>query len=1034
MICPTCLSGTFITVAAFLVVLSPAASEPRQQEILAIDSDGTIERHVAIGEEHLYRVTLAARECAEVIVEQRGIDVVVRARREGGTDNVDFQEDVRPNGQERVDVVAEEGGAYILAIATSHGIYSGTYTIRVAARRAATDSDRAMYEARRLRTTALGLAKAARFDAARQLLERATTISEAARGPEDVFTGMLLHDLVGGALETRDFASAERLQRRALAIFDKSWGEGHPYAAMSRLRLAVLLLQAGQGVQAEALVESATQVIEKTLGAEHAWFATCLRAQASSRYNARDFDAAEAIYRRAMAILERVGDSESPAYTAILNNLGLIYADRRDLARAEEHYRRALAVAELLEGPEGYHLSLYLQNLSSLARERKAFATALEYATRALSIRQSFVGAEHVDIAPLLNNLAIVYRAIGDVPRATEMFLRSLRIWEQAVGPYHRSTLTAVGNLAQLYWDTGEVSRAIPLQRRADAIVEKQLELNLAVGSERQKLAFVRSISERTDRTISLHLRAAPGDADAGALAALVVLQRKGRVLDAMTDAFSAVRRSVDDGGGRALLNLLNSTTARLARLALNEADDGFAGQRQRAIGELEAEKERLEVELGAYSSELRAQIQPVTLESVQAALPEDAALLEFAIFHPFDPKIEINADAYGPPHYAAYVVRKNAAPRGVDLGPAAAIDQAVALLRQAVRDRTRTDVNAHGRALYDLLLRPLRTAYGDASRLLVSPDGALNLVPFEALVEEQGRYLIERFSISYLSSGRDLLRLHVPRVHRSPAVIVADPDYGEPALAAAGPAGRKQPSTRAPYRSVTTAVERAALYFAPLANTAAEAHAIKHLFPDAVLLTGRRATKAAFARLDAPRMLHIASHGYFLGDGAREGAPAPAAAAGARASDLGAPIENPLLRSGIALAGANLGHGLRGDGILTALEASGLNLWGTKLVTLSACDTGVGEVRNGEGVYGLRRAFLLAGPETLVMSLWPVSDYIARQTMVTYYAGLRAGLGRGEALRQAKLAMLRRKVRQHPFYWASFIQSGEWASLDGKR
>ena len=140
------------------------------------------------------------------------------------------------------------------------------------------------------------------------------------------------------------------------------------------------------------------------------------------------------------------------------------------------------------------------------------------------------------------------------------------------------------------------------------------------------------------------------------------------------------------------------------------------------------------------------------------------------------------------------------------------------------------------------------------------------------------------------------------------------------------------------------------------------------------------------------------------------------------------------MLRSGIALAGANLGHDVGGDGILTGLEASGLNLWGTQLVTLSACDTGVGEVRNGEGVYGLRRAFLLAGTETLVMSLCSVSDYIARETMVTYYTGLRAGLGRGEALRQAKLAMLKRKVRQHPFYWASFIQSGEWASLEGKR
>jgi CHAT domain-containing protein len=259
----------------------------------------------------------------------------------------------------------------------------------------------------------------------------------------------------------------------------------------------------------------------------------------------------------------------------------------------------------------------------------------------------------------------------------------------------------------------------------------------------------------------------------------------------------------------------------------------------------------------------------------------------------------------------------------------------------------------------------------------------------------------------------------------------MADPLYGHAGPTTAGAVRRAQSLRPAPRRNVAPAADDAALYFAPLANTAEEARAIRRLFPDAVLLTGPRATKAALARLDAPLMLHIASHGFFLQNGVGSNR---AEAAGAPAGEASPTIENPLLRSGIALAGANFGHNGRGDGILTGLEASGLNLWGTKLVTLSACDTGIGEVRNGEGVYGLRRAFLLSGTETLVMSLWAVSDYIARETMAAYYAGLRAGLGRGEALRQAKLAMLKRKVRQHPFYWASFIQSGEWASLDGRR
>jgi CHAT domain-containing protein len=150
------------------------------------------------------------------------------------------------------------------------------------------------------------------------------------------------------------------------------------------------------------------------------------------------------------------------------------------------------------------------------------------------------------------------------------------------------------------------------------------------------------------------------------------------------------------------------------------------------------------------------------------------------------------------------------------------------------------------------------------------------------------------------------------------------------------------------------------------------------------------------------------------------------------------AQVENPLLRSGLALAGANQGRsGPNGedDGVLTATEAAGLDLWGTKLVVLSACDTGVGEVKQGDGVYGLRRALVLAGAESQMMSLWPVSDRSTRDLMIGYYQGLQQGQGRSEALRQVQLQMLRDRARRHhPYYWASFIQSGEWANLEGRR
>jgi CHAT domain-containing protein len=269
---------------------------------------------------------------------------------------------------------------------------------------------------------------------------------------------------------------------------------------------------------------------------------------------------------------------------------------------------------------------------------------------------------------------------------------------------------------------------------------------------------------------------------------------------------------------------------------------------------------------------------------------------------------------------------------------------------------------------------------------------------------------------------------MEVPRESHSGPVVVADPFFGEPDAPATASDKPQRPAGIAQRRSVTSGTGFSGLYFAPLAGTAQEARAIHSLFPEATLLTRREATKAALARLDAPRILHIASHGFFV-QNAKDDAAVPDTGV-RRGTSTSATIANPLLRAGLALAGANVD---KSGSVLTALEASNLNLWGTKLVTLSACDTGVGEVRNGEGVYGLRRSFFLAGAETLVMSLWPVRDYVTREMMTAYYRGLKDGLGRGEALRRAQLAMLARQNRRHPFYWASFIQAGDWRPLDGR-
>jgi tetratricopeptide (TPR) repeat protein len=372
-----------------------------------------------------------------------------------------------------------------------------------------------------------------------------------------------------------------------------------------------------------------------------------------------------------------------------LSGLGGVYNMQRD-QRALDTIQRSLTLCERLREFDTNCMAPPLVNLGVAAKDRGDFAAAEAYYRRALAIRQPIVGADSPDLIPNLNNLANLYNSMGDHARALDAHFQALRIEEHGLSPYHRYALLTAGNLAVINTATGNLAAAIAFQQRADAIVEKQLALNMAVGSERQKLAFVRGVVDRTDRTISLHLREAPGSADAEALAALVVLQRKGRVLDAMTDIFAAARKRDTDPHDRELLERLNDTTARLAALASSAPEGTTPEARQASIVALDELKERLEAEIGSRDAEFRSQTQPVTLQAVQAAMPEDAALLEFVVFRPFDAREDRYEDAYQPPHYAAYVVRKNAAPRGFDLGPSRAIDQAIAGLRESLRDPAR--------------------------------------------------------------------------------------------------------------------------------------------------------------------------------------------------------------------------------------------------------------------------------------------------------------------------------------------------------
>ena len=1022
-----------LSVLSLSIYGNVTASRPTTQTDARLDLGISIVRDLSGGQEHEFQLALTEGQYASVTLIQRSIDVTVRLIGVQNETIASFNSEYRTQGEEKLEVVAESAGLYRLAVkATAVGAAPGQYEIRLAEIRAANNDDRLLQEARKLKLESSRLFRVGEYEGARQSAERALAIGEKVLGTDDPFVATILAELANYYGDKQEFSKEQSLAKRILSICEKAFGEDHPRTIEANRRLAFVYLSLNEPAKAEPLAEQVVEASQKALGPDHYLVAHSIFTLAKVT---RDAKKAEELLKRALQVSERTAGPDSYFTGVVLDEIAMFYLDSGRNNEAEPYVLRAKAlkekaVADGVLGPQQIGIVVNLNNLGRIARGRKDYASAEEYYKRAIEITDRKFGPDNARVGEILNNLANIYRAKGDYTRSLDAHLRVLRIAGSNKGPNHPMTLTSLGNIARTYAGQGNIPDAIKFQTQVDSVIERNIEMNLAIGSERRKLSYLNSVAERTDRTISLSLTEAADEPAAGALAALVLLQRKGRVQDALSQSFASLRQR-STPAGQALLERFNNTSAQLANLVLNGPQGISPEEHRKRVLEAESEKERLETEISIQSAEFRALSKPVTLPAVQAAIPTNVALIEFAVYRPFNPKAESNSEAYGERRYAAYVVRQSGDVLRKDLGDAKVVDAAVESLREALRDPLRRDVQERSRLVDSKVMQPVRSMVGEASRLLVSPDGELNLIPFEALIDEHGRFLIQRYSITYLTSGRDLLRMEVSRPEKSSAVVLANPRFGEPvsiqfARVADGQARFLKRD------SVVTAGSLADLYFAPLIDTAREARVIKSLFPDAITLTGDRATETSLKRVSAPRLIHIATHGFFLADDAASSTPESKSAT--RPGSAAVRVENPLLRSGLALAGANVRKSSDDDGILTALEASGLNLWGTKLVALSACGTGLGEVKNGEGVYGLRRAFVLAGVDSLVMSLWPVSDYVTRELMTDYYRGLKQGLGRSEALRQVKLQMLKRPGRHHPFYWASFIQSGEWANLDGRR
>ncbi|GDX75082.1 hypothetical protein LBMAG41_01580 [Cyanobium sp.] len=857
------------------------------------------------------------------------------------------------------------------------------------------------------------------YDQAAKQWEEILAHREKDLGPLQVPTAEALTGLARIYTKQGRYAMAEPLYTKAISILEKVLGDSDIETAKLIANLAGLYLSQGHYGLAETLYKRAAKILEDKLDPWSKTTAASLNNLGVLMIEQARYDEAETLIRRALEIHQKTVRPNSMATASSLKNLALIYLGTGRVHEAETILKYAQKINEGVN-PWDPETANTLNNLAELYMKEGRYQDAEPLYRRALEIRQKSQGQQHPDTGTSLNNLAFLYYNQGRLEQAEQLFQDALAVRQKSFGFQHPQTIASLANLATLQL---QESKLMPARSSLIRVVQGQgewlrRELPLQPRDLRSRLLA------QQQNAVTLAFALLDQDPSAIDLAMETRLNRQGL----LAEIEQRQRRLATSASGT------RDLAERIARIDQLVASVSLQAEKRPA---LEQERQKLEADLYRALPSLR--IERVSISQVAAALPRDGLLVEIQKYRPFR-GVQKGKVLWGEPRYVALLLHPNGRPVLVSLREAAPIDMAVGKALD-ITAKNNEDPRPYWQQVSNLVLKPLQPHLGGIRQLFLSSDGELHRVPFLALPSSQDpqRLLGEVVHLRILTTGRDLVRLQQPHKIGSTPVVMANPAFSAGAAAPPGTTFTSAPSLGNRGGQKRSGQLREGLTWEPLPGTRDEAEQVARLLGAGAPIIAEKATASRALQQKGPRIFHIATHGFFFPEPLAEAVSSPRNPMHETARGYSAllPVvagqEDALLRGGLVLAGANNPElNPADDGYLTAAEATGMDLEGTELVTLSACETGLGDVRSGEGVYGLQRAFTVAGSRSTLLSLWKVNDAATAAFMADYYSRLRAGLGRSEALVATQAAF-----RSHPeplyremYVWGAFQLTGDWQPI----
>lgn len=830
-------------------------------------------------------------------------------------------------------------------------------------------------------------------------------------------SGQAIYEAIHTFLDRAQYFIALDVALENKKLTEEQKGKKHPYYLKSLDLLSWIYQSLGQYDQAELVLQELSTIVIQQFGKDHPAYIDVLFQLASFYWNQGIYTEAEVVYRKLFDLLKTQKGPTHPDMYIAIHNMGLLYKQLGDHVKAEEFYLKALKLKEAAfihrslgslfrnnkqfdkakihlekalalcpKSAPDYHYFLF--NLGKLHRDQGNFNKAEKWFQQAVKKVERRYGKKNKDYASALYFLANNFRLSGALKKAAPLLKAVHSLQVKLLGENHIYPASTLFNLAQLYWASEQWEQSKQYFEKAIDQFLYQLQNVYPYVSEREKLEFWKN-HEHVFESFYSFARATYAHFPNIAIKTLELsIATKGLALDSA----NLMRQQVIYSDSPDLYQQYQKWLHLKNELATSVE----SGKPQSAtLKKLQEECDLLEKKLSRNSSKFIEKVQQPRLnwKDIQSQLQAEEAIIEFINFNARNTQGSFQTTFC----LALIVIPEASHPILIDLGSTKEINT---LLQLPFREGYVKNL-ATAQRLYNIIWLPLLPYLKGKSRIHYAPAGSLHQIAFSILTNQKGDALITNYSLHCYSTIRDYLPpIQLPENLPKTALLMGGIKYDlTPEEVVQFDHSHRGIDIEEEWEVTSTET----LQFSYLNGTLKETKLLSNLLKgkkwQVQLYTGLDANEIALRKYSAdqsPAILHLATHGYFS------------------ASNIIS--AHPLLRSGLALAGAN---DSKLKGILTALDVASFDLRNTQLVVLSACETGLGEINNHEGIFGLQRAFKLAGAKALLLSLWQIPDQQTVELMDLFYRHFLAGKDKADALISAQRQM---KEKYAPFYWAGFV------------